>query len=648
MKESQAEALSLTRPGRFVVGCNYWASHAGTRMWSDWRPAAVEADFRRLSRAGLQVLRVFPLWPDFQPLKALYSGGGAPYELRLGEEPLPDDELGRAGVSAQAVARFAKLADLAGKHGLRLVVGLVTGWMSGRLFVPPAFEGRNVLTDPAAIMWQVRFVRAFVRRMRAHPAILAWDLGNECNCMAAVPGPEAAWLWTSSIAGAIRAEDLGHPVVSGMHSLGADPKSAWTIAAQAELTDVLTTHPYPYFTPHCDRDPLDTIRTILHSTAESRLYADVGGRPCLVEEIGSLGPMLGNEETAARFLRAALFSAWAHDCHGLLWWCAFDQAHLGHPPYDWDNCERELGLLRADGRAKPALAELAGFRKFLDRLPFRELPPRRTDAVCILTRGQDNWGAALGSFVLAKQAGLDIEFQHSSQPLRDSGLYLMPSVSGARHCTRRFWLELLERVRRGATLYLSHDDCLLSMFTGAFGVEVISRERLAGAVEAAMPGLPGKPALTLGGPIRLRLRARRAEVLGAEADGNPVFTRARHGRGRICFLTHPIEKLLAGAPGSFYGPQAQPFWQIYREVAGRELSRRVVARGDPLVGATEHPLSAKELLAVLINYSPEPRDARLTLARGWSVAEVLHGGPVRGGVCRLAPAGAAVLRLRRG
>ena len=25
--------------GGFKIGCNYWASHAGVAMWSDWRPS---------------------------------------------------------------------------------------------------------------------------------------------------------------------------------------------------------------------------------------------------------------------------------------------------------------------------------------------------------------------------------------------------------------------------------------------------------------------------------------------------------------------------------------------------------------------------------------------------------------------------------
>ena len=64
----------LMESGTFAVGTNYWASHAGTAMWSDWRPDVVERDLQALAEAGLQILRVFLLWPDFQPLTQLYTG----------------------------------------------------------------------------------------------------------------------------------------------------------------------------------------------------------------------------------------------------------------------------------------------------------------------------------------------------------------------------------------------------------------------------------------------------------------------------------------------------------------------------------------------------------------------------------------------
>ena len=42
--EHKRNIMLLTQEGSFTVGCNYWASHAGTAMWTDWRPEVVEAD----------------------------------------------------------------------------------------------------------------------------------------------------------------------------------------------------------------------------------------------------------------------------------------------------------------------------------------------------------------------------------------------------------------------------------------------------------------------------------------------------------------------------------------------------------------------------------------------------------------------------
>ena len=103
---------------------------------------------------------------------------------------------------------------------------------------------------------------------------------------------DAAYLWASTITNTIRAEDKEHPVVSGMHGLS--PTATWSPEDQGEILDILCTHPYPLFTPHCDTDPLNEMKSILHSTAESVMYASLGGKPCFVEEAGTLGPMIAD------------------------------------------------------------------------------------------------------------------------------------------------------------------------------------------------------------------------------------------------------------------------------------------------------------------------------------------------------------------
>ena len=85
--------------GTFVFGANYWASHVGTNMWHEWDESVVEDDFKRFADNGLRLLRVFPLWSDFQPIKPLFKAGNVECEVCYeNEDPLPNTPEGRAGV----------------------------------------------------------------------------------------------------------------------------------------------------------------------------------------------------------------------------------------------------------------------------------------------------------------------------------------------------------------------------------------------------------------------------------------------------------------------------------------------------------------------------------------------------------------------
>jgi len=611
-------------PGALVTGCNYWASHAGTAMWRDWRPAVVAEDLRQLStEAGLQVVRVFPLWSDFQPIQNLRGVMGERVEMRLGEAPLPATALGAAGISQEMADRFAQLLDLASGNGLRVVVGLLTGWMSGRLFAPAALEGLNLLTDPTALRWEVRFVKAFVRHFAGHPAIAAWELGNECNCLAPADHDEA-FAWTAMIADAVRSVDSTRPVASGMHSLSvAGDKGPWTIEDQAESCDLLTTHPYPLFTPYCALDPIDEIRNGLHAAAESRLYADVGGRPCFVEEVGTLGPSTSSEEVAANYAWMSMVSAAAHDCRGYLWWCAYDQDRLTGAPYDWTDLERELGLFRSDRSAKPVVAAFRRFRDLARAVP--ELPPQATDAVCLLGDGPaDQWGVAYASFVLAAQAGFDLQFRRRGQALPESGLYLLPSIAGHGALRRGEMDRLLRRVEDGAVLYLSADDLVVTALAERTGMAVVRRSERSGPTRFTTT-FTGDVELTCDAPHRYEMAAVGAEVLGWEIDGNPCLSMVGHGAGRIYLCTLPLESSAVARPGAFHGEAAPPLWQIYRGVAAGVLEARALAKGDPQLGITEHHLSRTERLAVLVNYSPRGGAFTLAPAGGWRMDEVCWG-----------------------
>lgn len=615
------ENREYLKTGTFFAGCNYWASHAGTAMWRDWRPETVDDDLVRLQKLGIRILRAFPLWPDFQPITLMRSAMGEPVEFSFNEQFLPDTEEGRAGVDPVMLERFGQFLDMAHRRGMRVIVGLLTGWMSGRLHVPPAIDGKNVLTDPLSMMLEVRFVTCFVRRFKGHPAVEAWDLGNECNCMAPVDSREQAWLWTASVANAIRAADPAGKIVSGMHGLSL--KDAWRIEDQAELCDILTVHPYPLFTPHCALDPLDTMRTVMHGAAECTLYADIGKKPCLVEETGSLSSTMGDEETAARFARACMFSAWAHDGLGYMWWCANDQMHLDHAPYDWCDVERELGLLRQDKTAKPVALEMARFTEFLQSLPFEKLPERRRDAVCILTEGQDQWGVAFISFLLAKQAGFDIAFQSAHQPLRDAALYLLPSVKGTSTLRKRILTPLLEKIKQGAVLYVSYDGGMISPLETMCGIRSKGRS-CSGSRLLRLDGVEKDLTLAADGNYHLNIDPLDAKVLGCGQDGGPALTCSKMGLGKVYFLNAAPERMLADKPGHFTDDNNAPYWKIYAQIIAGIPSARLVGGALPSVGLTEHALGGGKHVIIAINYNPAPYEGTLILRAG-RLKSVLYG-----------------------
>lgn len=592
--------------GKFFAGANYWARHAGTAMWHRWDEKGVAGDLENMARHGLTVLRVFPLWSDFQPIHQLYGGGGHRVEMRFGEVPLSQEGPGKDGVDGVMLGRFRFLADRAREQGMGLIVGLVTGWMSGRLFVPPALEGRNPITDPVSRMWQIRFVKCFVRELKDHPAIVAWDLGNECNCMGAA-NREEAWNWTAGIADAIRSVDGTRPIVSGMHSLPVDPSKPWSIRDQGELTDILTTHPYPRWTPHAGLDPVGTLRTSLHAAAETRLYADLGRRPAFIEEAGTLGPSYGDDDRAAAHLRVMLASGFMENERGLLWWCGFDQDHLAEAPYDWVAVERELGLFRNDGSPKPLVAAVKDHGAFRKALPVEVLPERITDAVCILSPDVDQWAVAYAAYLTAVQAGLSLRFAWGEEDLPEAPIYFMPSIHGPRGVPRRTWERLKARVEAGAALYLSVGDGNIANLEAWAGVEIIHQNhRTAPAIWSMGEGDGGKR-ITTHAPLRQTLCATRAQVLAREEDGNPAFTRCPMGKGQVFFANLPHELSLGTRAGSFDPDHGASVGVLYRAVADSVAGRRLLRKkADDAVMLTEHVLDAGRRLVLCLNVSEKP------------------------------------------
>jgi len=321
--------------------------------WSKFDLAVVEADFERIAACGLDSVRMFLTWEDFQPA--------------------PDR------VDPWMLERLVEVADLAGGLGLALIPTLFTGHMSGVNWIPtwalggssrdPRFRVvsggrvvhtglRNWYTDSAVGDAQVLFAAEAAAALAGHEAVWAWDLGNEnSNCV--IPSTRsAARAWLARLSSAIRSADATALVTVGLHMEDLEEDRRLGPAEASEACDLLSMHGYPIYARWAD-GPTD--HQVLPFLARVTQWLGEGG-DLVFSEFG-LPSLVVEDDAGAAYTARALEELRCAGCLGALLWCYsdYDPALWESPPFDLAPHERSFGLWRADGSPKPAVAAIAAF-----------------------------------------------------------------------------------------------------------------------------------------------------------------------------------------------------------------------------------------------------------------------------------------------
>jgi endo-1,4-beta-mannosidase len=331
--------------------------------WSQFDRAEVAADFARIAGSGLDSVRVFLTWEDFQP---------AP------------DQVDRA-----IVERLVTVADLAGELGLSLVPTLFTGHMSGVNWIPAWALGgsdgdvrfrvvsggtvvesglRNWYADPVVSDAQALLASEVAAALAGHDALWAWDLGNENSNCVLPPSRDAARAWLARMAAAIRAADDTALVTAGLHMEDIEEDRLLGPRDASGVCDLLSMHGYPIYADWAEGPTDDRLLPFL-----ARLTRWLGDeREILFSEFGlptfrrgerQVSALLVEEAAAAAYTARALESLRRAGCSGAMLWCYsdYDPALWGRPPLDLAPHERSFGLWRADGSPKPSVAAVAAF-----------------------------------------------------------------------------------------------------------------------------------------------------------------------------------------------------------------------------------------------------------------------------------------------
>jgi len=401
-------------PTPFLLGVNYWPRRKAMDWWTNFDPAEVRDEFALLAELGLHLVRIFLRWEDFQPS--------------------PDT------VSPQALADLATVADLAAEHDLKLDVTFFTGHMSGPNWSPgwlldgspPAPGARQMISGgqvvksglhnpyvtPHVLAAEQALLRAVITRLRQHPAIGLWNLGNEPDLFAWPPSAAAGRNWVRNLVRFIKDLDPSHPVTCGLHFASLTQDNGLRVPDVFAETDLAVMHAYPMYVPWA-REPLDP-DFVPYACA---LTSALAGKPVLMEEFGGCTAppgepsvvwewpgfegarqqFMASEEALAEYLAAVLPRLVAGGVTGALLWCFADYAPelWERPPCDLFRHERHFGLVRPDGSLKPhaqVLRRFAAARPMVQPLPAFALPVSAADYY----RDPGRWSQELYPHYLSK------------------------------------------------------------------------------------------------------------------------------------------------------------------------------------------------------------------------------------------------------
>lgn len=590
----------------FMIGCNYWDGVNGTDMWKNFNPEIIRLDVEALAQSGIKYMRVFPNWRDFQPVMKMYEwqiGSRGYYDYN--EQYLTSAD----GIDPKQIENFKTFANICKENGIGLIVSVLTGWMSGRQFVPRAIDGKNPISDPEAMMWSARFIKGFVNGVKDCENIVMWDLGNECNSLGPAANRYEAFTWTAFVRNAIAAADPTRKISSGMHGL-ASGDGIWTIKDQGELTDYLTPHPYISRTINNDIEPMNRLRATLLPTVQCMFYSDISGKPVILQEQGSFSQALGHAEMNADFGRINIFSALVHGVKGWFWWCGANHNDLKNAPYIWSMMERDLGMLDDDRNPKLIAKEIKKVGERLNALPFQEIPDRDIDGICLLTREQNRWDNGSAAFVLAKQAGLELKFAECEDALEKSDLYIVPGISGWSVMDKRVWDALLNNVMDGSTLVLTYSGSQLTRFEEVTGLRSLGIVKSNASHTAHFDF--GDVDYTC--CYEMLSESIGAQVLARNEDGNIVLSKNSLGKGTVYFLNIPLESNLAVKYNAFKDTN---YYKIYEIFAKPFKERKIAYSDNPNLGVTQHKTDDGNYIIALLNYGCETEACELTVADGW-------------------------------
>ena len=544
------------------LGVNFWSRVGGPRMWTRFDEDVVRKELAVLAQHGLNVTRSFFYLPDFMPA--------------------PDT------IDEACCERYARFLDLSAEAGLGTIPTFVVGHMSGDNWDVSWRGGRDLYADGWMLAQQCWFAEQMARRFGGHAAVVGWLASNEMPLYGGVTTPEYGRSWGRLLRQAVRAAGASQPFSLGDGAWGIETSGSDNGFRLRDLTDVVD-----FFGPHCYPLESDVTRQLL--TAPFVCELSHLGRPVVLEEFGVSSAYASDAHGAVSY-RHALHGSLLAGATGWIGWNNTDFDCVGQDPYRHHAFELTFGVTRVDGTPKPALEELAAFRAVLDAVDVPRCRRPETGNTLLVSsylevehpmvEPADRHALRpilLQAYVAARAADLGVRMAREVDGIPDAPLLIVPST---KQLLGPSWLELEQRARDGATVYVSYFAGPVGVHRGMwhpdlnafFGVEhrlrygmidPVEGDAVTWTLQAAFGDLAEGDRLSFAvagsehGRAFLPLEPVDADVLAVDDAGRPALVERRVGAGRILLSAYPVEYLAASRPN--VNPDATA--RLYRALA---------------------------------------------------------------------------------
>ena len=323
-------------PQTIRFGINYTPSRYWYYCWNDWDVGSIRSDFDAMATLGVDHVRIQLIWPYFQPNPTFVSPG----HLR----------------------RLEELMRIAEDRGMDVLVTVLTGFLSGYVFLPPKVSPRGVFTDEAVGQSQRLLFHRLLETIGDRSNFMGFDLGNEINCLDHDLPAADGDAWATALIEAVRPAMRHGWIVNGVDYTPWFSGSTFSLEHLGCDYDAISLHTWPKFTGCLERGEADEAPSI-HMPAFlcqlARLYRREPRQPVWVQEFGCCD-LWAEPQRQQRYMRESIEHAVAAGAGLLTWWCSHDKD--GELKFIAD--EYRFGLFDTANAAKP----LAGvYREMIEQ-----------------------------------------------------------------------------------------------------------------------------------------------------------------------------------------------------------------------------------------------------------------------------------------